>query len=80
VRFMDPTVAGGDVCASYRREVMPPLRQYFSRLRKGRRVHRCPQKARIAVPLPFPLQTGRFLRATAGATMPITDPLAGPPG
>jgi len=43
-------------------EGMPPLAQYFSRLltRGGRRVHPCPQRARIVAPKRLLLQIGHF--------------------
>jgi hypothetical protein len=48
--------------------------QYLSRLQKGGRAHRCPQRTRIADPKPFSLQTGHFLGTTTGAMMRIADP------
>jgi hypothetical protein len=41
----------------------------------GKRVHPCPQRARIADPSPFPLQTRGFLGTTTGATMRSRTPL-----
>ena len=42
--------------------------------KKGRRGHRCPQRARIMDPKPFPLQIASFLGTARGAIIAILDP------
>ena len=42
-------------------------------------LHRGPQRARITVPQPLPLQIDRFLGTTMGAMMALVDP-SGPAG
>jgi hypothetical protein len=41
-------------------KAMPPLWQYFSRLLREGRVHRCPQRARVPDPTEFPLHSSLF--------------------
>jgi hypothetical protein len=73
---MSPLVPGG--CSNLRlAKAMPPFGQYLCAWtrRKADESISAPKRARITDPQAFPLQTGRFLGATTGATMPITVPL-----
>jgi hypothetical protein len=59
---------------------MPRCSSTLHGCHKARRVHRCPQRARIAVPKPFPLQIGSFLGTTTGGhDGDRGPPLAGTP-